>query len=95
MGSYCAIQFDDLEVCSAKSVVPDSFCALFQESDHVLRPSRDLDGEDAKPDVLYETSRTLMLDRLSLLGCTPVVIRDAFEEMASARDRRQTRGEPG
>lgn len=91
MGSYCSIQFDDLEVLSAKSVVPDSFCALFQESDRVLRHSHDLDGEDAKPDVLYEVPRTLMLDRLSLLGCTAAVIRYAYEEWRQREivDRRE------
>lgn len=74
MGSYCEIYFDKTEVCGAKSVVPDHFCALFQESDRVVRPSRDEDDES--PDVVYEACRAVVLSRLDLLGCTAAVARE-------------------
>ena len=74
MGSYCEIYFDKTEVCGAKSVVPDHFCALFQESDRVVRPSRDEDDES--PDVVYEACRAVVLSRLDLLGCTATVARE-------------------
>ena len=45
MGSYCEIRFDDLDVCGAKSFVPDHFCALFQESDRVVKRPRDADSK--------------------------------------------------
>ena len=74
MGSYCEIYFDKTEVCGAKSVVPDHFCALFQESDRVVRPSHDEDDES--PDVVYQACRAVVLSRLDLLGCTATVARE-------------------
>lgn len=77
MGSYCEIYFDKTEVCGAKSVVPDHFCALFQESDRVVRPSDD-EAEES-PDVVYEAPRAVVLSRLDLLGCTAIVARERLE----------------
>ncbi|HYO51878.1 HEPN/Toprim-associated domain-containing protein [Archangium sp.] len=74
MGSYCSIQFDELEVCISKSVVPDIFCAIFQEADRLVRRSRDEDDED--PDVVYEATRDVVLARLDLLGCTNTVVKE-------------------
>ena len=91
MGSYCGIHFDDLDVCVAKSFVPDHFCALFQESDRVVRRPSDPGADDTARDELYETSRAVMLERLALLGCTRKVVHEAFEiwrqeEIASIED---------
>jgi hypothetical protein len=69
MGSYCEIYFDKLEVCGAKSVVPDYFCALFQESDRMVRPSEDEDDEG--PHVVYEAGRTVVLSRLDSWAARP------------------------
>ncbi len=85
MGSYCEIYFDKTEVCGAKSAVPDHFCALFQESDRVVRPSSD--EEDESPDVGYEAPRAVVLARLDLLGCTAMVARERLEAwLASTRE---------
>ncbi|QHP66446.1 hypothetical protein EI171_02865 [Bradyrhizobium sp. LCT2] len=85
MGSYCEIYFDRTEVCGAKSVVPDHFCALFQESDRVVRPSRDEDEES--PEVVYEAPRAVVLSRLDLLGCTTTVARERLEAwLATTRE---------
>ena len=82
MGSYCTIYFDELEVCSAKSTVPDEFCAIFQESDRVVRESQD--GEDECPEVVYEATREVVLSRLALLGCTAVVARERLSKWLEA-----------
>jgi hypothetical protein len=79
MGSYCEIRFDNLDVCGAKSAVPDHFCALFQESDRRIQRVPDSDPEHT-PYVVYETSRSVMLDRLALLGCTTAVVRECFDD---------------
>lgn len=82
MGSYCVIKFDALEVCIAKSVVPDDFCALFQEGDRQVRSELSSDEKeeaDDTPQIVYETSREALLSRLALLGCTSAVVRDCFE----------------
>ncbi len=97
MGSYCTIYFDDLEVCSAKSTVPDEFCAIFQESDRVVRESQN--GEDECPEVVYEATREVVLSRLALLGCTAVVARERLSKWLEAERatwdeyRSQKRGE--
>lgn len=75
MGSYCSIYFDKMDVCGEKSAVPDQFCALFQESDRVTRRSGDHD-DDEHTDVVYETTREVILARLSLLGCTSEVAKE-------------------
>lgn len=74
MGSYCTIYFDDLEVCSAKSAVPDVFSAIFQESDRLVRASP-FEGDDT-PEVVYEATRDVILSRLDLLGCTSQIARE-------------------
>ena len=73
MGSYCSIYFDDLEACSSKSVVPDEFCAIFQESDKVMRRSGDA---DEYLEVIYETTRDIVLSRLALMGYIESVARE-------------------
>jgi HEPN/Toprim N-terminal domain 1 len=77
MGSYCTLCFDNLEVCSAKSAVPDELCALFQESDRRTRKSRDAE-QDEESDVVYEASRDVILDRLALFGCTKTIANERF-----------------
>ena len=74
MGSYCTIYFDELEICSAKSAVPDEFSAIFQESDRQTRTSQYED--DDTPDIVYQASRNVVLSRLALLGYTSQIARD-------------------
>jgi len=74
MGSYCTIYFDDIDVWAAKTVVPDEWCAMFQESDRLVRNSPDPEDEDSA--VVYEAVREVVLARLSLLGCTAPVARE-------------------
>ena len=74
MGSYCTIYFDELEVCSAKSAVPAVFSAIFQESDRLVRASRCED--DDTPEIVYQTTKKVVLARLALLGCTSQVARE-------------------
>lgn len=84
MGSYCGIYFDRTEICGAKSVVPDHFCALFQESDRAVRPSVD---EEESSDVVYEALRAVVLSRLDLLGCTAATARERLEAwLATTRE---------
>ena len=78
MGSYCSIHFDDVEVCSAKSRVPDEFCAIFQESDRQVRER--YSGDQRSQEVVYRATREVILDRLTLLGCTEAVTRQRFTE---------------
>ena len=78
LGSYCTVYFDDVDVCSAKSAVPDDFSALFQESDRLVRTSRY--AGDADPEVVYETTRDVVLARLDLLGCTSQVARERLSK---------------
>ena len=86
MGSYCTIYFDDLEVCSAKSAVPDMFSAIFQESDRLVRASR-YEGDDA-PEVVYETTKDVVLARLALMGCTSQIARERLSRWIT--DERET-----
>ena len=81
MGSYCTIYFDQWEVCSAKSAVPDVFSAIFQEPDRLVRDSR-CEGDDT-PEVVYEASRNVILSRLDLLGCTSQIARDRLSKWIS------------
>jgi hypothetical protein len=85
MGSYCTIYFDGLYVCDSKSVVPDAFCAIFQESDRSVRPSPD--PEDEPPQIVYEAPRQVVLARLALLGCTAAVARERLESWLQAEYR--------
>jgi hypothetical protein len=77
MGSYCTIYFDDFEVCFSKSDVPDAFCAIFQESDRLIRLSPDSEDED--PRIVYEAPREVVLARLALLVCTSTIARERME----------------
>lgn len=89
MGSYCAIQFDDMEVVTAKSYVPDDFAALFQESDRDLtRRPEDESDEEARASFRYRASRETILRRLSLLGATRDAAVDSFETWL--KDLRET-----
>jgi hypothetical protein len=80
MGSYCALKFDEIEIFDVKSVVPDDFVALFQESDRVVRKVPETEEDDSTTDIFYQASRDVILTRLALLGCTEGVVRDKFEE---------------
>jgi hypothetical protein len=77
MGSYCSLRFDDIEITGAKSVVPDVFISLFQESDR-----RDVSVEENGETVsrqLYLADRQTILDRLDILGFTSEAARLSFE----------------
>ena len=63
-------------------MVPDHFCALFQEGDRVVRPSSDEDDETQG--VVYEACRAVVLSRLDLLGCTATVARERLEAWLAA-----------
>ncbi len=80
MGSYCALKFDEIEIFDAKSVVPDNFVALFQESDRVVRTVPETEEDDSATDIFYQASRDVILTRLGLLGCTESVVKEKFEE---------------
>lgn len=80
MGSYCAIEFDGMEIAIAKSYVPDDYAALFQETDRDLSPrAGDDPDEDLGPGFRYTASRQTILRRLSLLGATREVVVESFE----------------
>ena len=78
MGTYCTVYFDDVDVCSAKSAVPDELCVLFQESYRLVRTSRS--AEDDVPEVVYVTTRDAVLARLDLLGCTSQLAREQLSK---------------
>lgn len=80
MGSYCALKFDEIEVFDVKSVVPDNFIALFQETDRVVRKAPETAEQDDMTDIFYQASRDTILTRLTLLGCTEDVVKEKFEE---------------
>lgn len=80
MGSYCALKFDEIDIFDVKSVVPDDFVALFQESDRVVRKIPETEEDDSTTNIFYQASREVILTRLALLGCTEGVVRDKFEE---------------
>ena len=85
MGSYCTVYFDNVDVCNAKSAVPDEFCALFQESDRLVRTSRY--DDNGNPEIVYETTRKVVLDRLNLFGITSQV---AHEWLSLSIKRKQS-----
>jgi len=80
MGSYCSLKFDDLEILSSKSVVPDNLIALFQEADRVVRKVAFDEGEPPEADIVYEAPRETVLMRLSLLGFTEASVRAKFSD---------------
>jgi hypothetical protein len=94
MGSYCSLRFDDWDVCTAKSEVPDDFCALFQETDRAVFTSKVEDkdgGEEILRTIAYRASREVVLSRLSLLGCTEAVASELFAEWLEA-ERKEYQG---
>lgn len=66
-------------MCSSKSLVPESFAALFIEADRDLRPlpSDDYGGADAG--FRYTATRDVVLRRMSLLGASKAAAASAFE----------------
>ena len=79
MGSYCGLKFDDADLFIAKSVVPNDFVAIFQESDRVERHVPETDDEDAHTEIHYRAPRDIVLRRLDLLGCTQAVVKARFD----------------
>jgi hypothetical protein len=78
MGSYCDLSFDDLSVRGSKSVVPETFISLFQESDRkVVALSSDL--EDPDNQYFYSAPREVVQQRLDVMGFTAEAARAAFE----------------
>lgn len=84
MGSYCTIEFDNFEICSAKSVVPADFAALFQESDRAPQASSPSKCEPNETTYRYVASRQTVLRRLGLLGATREAAERAFEQWLHA-----------
>jgi hypothetical protein len=82
MGSYASLDFDDLQVDSFGSEVPDFLISLFQESDRCPLIQSDPRNalEDDAESVKYVTSRAVMLERLDLLGFTSDAACRAFED---------------
>ena len=84
MGSYCKLHFDDINVLSYKSSVPDDFVYLFQESDRrlVVRADEDHESDEGlgKFDIQYSAARAVVLRRLDLAGYTKDKARNSFDE---------------
>ena len=85
MGSYCLLDFDDVQVDSFKSEVPDFLISLFQEFDRRCEPSPNRtdphnDPDDDAESVKYVTSRAVVLERLDFLGITEDAARREFED---------------
>lgn len=78
MVSACAVHFDDLEISIQKASVPDEFVYLFQESERQYVAAEG--GEDDFEDIRYVTSRSVVLARLDLAGCTAERAEQAFYE---------------
>src|SRR5690349_16698053 len=78
MGSYCSLHFDDIEVISWKSEVPDSLISLFQESDRADRVVEE--HGDSYRHYLYVAPRSVVLERLDILGLTQAAARAAFDD---------------
>ncbi|KAK0342303.1 HEPN/Toprim-associated domain-containing protein [Brevundimonas aurantiaca] len=92
MGSYCAIQFDDMEIVTAKSYVPDDYAALFQEGDRDRsHRSDDEPNGEARATFRYKASRETILRRLSLLGATREVVVESFDRWL--KELRETWGD--
>ena len=87
MGTYCSILFDAEDVCARKSVIPDEYCALFQESDRRSNLTTRSDS-DEEFELVYEAPRDVVLGRLALLGCTEEVVRFRFEQWRKGRIER-------
>ena len=86
MGSYCSLDFDDLQVDSFKSEVPDFLISLFQESDRrceppVIQTDPHNDLDDDAGSVKYVTSRAVILERLDFLG----ISEEFLQRVASLR----------
>lgn len=77
MGSYCSLSFDDFEVISFKSYVPDGLVSLFQEADR-LDQAVDDNGV-TRWCHRYVSPRETVLQRLDVLGLTQQAARSAFE----------------
>ncbi len=79
MGSYCALKFDETDILSFKSRVPEALIALFQESDRQdIVDSRDPD--EVRHIISYSTSRVEMLERLDVMGASSAAAGRAYEE---------------
>lgn len=80
MGSYCALEFDELSVIESKSHVPDGLISLFQESDRqdITKPAED-EGEEPDVKYTYSAPRHVILERLDILGITSSAAELAFD----------------
>lgn len=83
MGSYCSLQFDDADIRSSKSVVPDVYISLFQEADRVVlptakQPTESDEADDDRGRIIYRATRNVILQRLDLMGFTAERARKAF-----------------
>jgi hypothetical protein len=75
MGTYCAIKFDDIDITSTKSVLPESYVSLFQESDRLVTHDPDYEQDE----INYVVSRAVIIQRLDLLGFTSEAARTSFD----------------
>jgi hypothetical protein len=94
MGTYCTIKFDDTELFSVKSVLPDFYVSLFQERDRRVTYDADCEQED----VVYAARREIILERLELLGFTTKAAQLSFDRwLRDERDRLEgyTEGDNG
>jgi hypothetical protein len=83
MGSYCALRFDERNVLSFKSSVPEVLISLFQETDR--RETIDTsDPDEDRRIVTYSIGRRDLLERLDVLGATARAAADAFEKWRAA-----------
>ena len=85
MVSSCALLLDDIDITSQKRFVPESFSALFQESDRV--EIVDPEGEDRL--IQYRASRRSILKRLDLMGCTATLAQRCFVSWREEEIRKQ------
>jgi hypothetical protein len=79
MGSYCELEFDGINILSAKSAIPDNLCALFQDSDRVVHECPETEEVEAHRVTLYDAPRAVILSRLELLGYTGTIVQERFD----------------
>ena len=85
MGSYCALEFDDLYVIGSKSHVPDGIISMFQETDRqVITKAPEEQDEEPEITYVYTALRETILARLDILGITSDRAESAFENWRRA-----------
>ncbi|MGU3544507.1 HEPN/Toprim-associated domain-containing protein [Methylobacterium sp. A52T] len=86
MGSYCALKFDDVDVISFKSGVPDVLISMFQEADRIVRANDQSEDGEEYLTYMYCADRPTVLTRLDVMGFTAAGAEQAFSRwLASER----------